>query len=211
MSLSVREQRTVRFVFLGAAGVGKTAIIHRFLHDRFESKHTRTVEELHSLEYDTDGARVCIEILDTSGSYPFPAMRALCIRTGDAFALVYSADEPDSFEEVQRLREEILELKGEKFAGITVVGNKADAENRSRVATGEIMRIVEEEWGAGFVETSAYSGENVTGVFRDLLEQVKLPSRVSPALRRRRQTMMRESIGTRKKPPMKKNNSCILS
>ncbi len=181
------------------------------LQDRFDSKYTRTVEELHALEYDTDGARVRIEILDTSGSYSFPAMRALCIRTGDAFALVYAPDEPDSLEEVQRFREEILALKGETFTGITVIENKADLGSRSRQATAEVMRAVEKDWGAGFVETSARTGENVTGVFRDLLQQMKLPSRVSPALRRRTQTMSGELTETRKKHPMKKNNSCILS
>lgn len=211
MSLSVRESRTVRFVFLGAAGVGKTALITRFLHDRFDTKYTRTVEELHALEYDTDGAKVRIEILDTSGSYAFPAMRALCIRTGDAFALVYAADEPDSLEEVQRLREEILEMKGEKFTGITVIENKADGDCRSRQATAEVMRTVEEDWNAGFVKTSARAGENVAAVFRDLLQQVQLPSRISPALRRRTQTMAIEAAGARKKPPMKRNSSCILS
>ncbi|XP_051992839.1 GTP-binding protein Rhes-like [Xyrauchen texanus] len=211
MSLMVQEQQTVRFVFLGAAGVGKTALITRFLQDRFDSKYTRTVEELHALEYDSDGERMRIEILDTSGSYAFPAMRALCIRTGDAFALVYAADEPNSLDEVQRLREEILEVKGEKFTGITVIENKADLSSRCRQATAQAMRTVEEDWGAGFVETSACTGDNVTGVFRDLLQHLKLPSHVSPALRRRRQTMTRESAGARKKPPMKKNNSCILS
>uniref|UniRef100_A0A3Q3WZC8 Uncharacterized protein n=1 Tax=Mola mola TaxID=94237 RepID=A0A3Q3WZC8_MOLML len=47
---------TVRLVFLGAAGVGKTALIHRFLHDRFERTYTRTVEELHVQEYDVAGS-----------------------------------------------------------------------------------------------------------------------------------------------------------
>ncbi len=197
--------------FWAPPGSEKTALITRFLQDRFDSKYTRTVEELHALEYDTDGARVRIEILDTSGSYSFPAMRALCIRTGDAFALVYAPDEPDSLEEVQRFREEILALKGETFTGITVIENKADLGSRSRQATAEVMRAVEKDWGAGFVETSARTGENVTGVFRDLLQQMKLPSRVSPALRRRTQTMSGELTETRKKPPMKKNNSCILS
>lgn len=98
-SLSVSERRTARIVSLGAAGVGRTALIARFRYDRFEPRHARTVEELHGFECDPDGdVRVRLEILDTSGSYEFPAMRALRIRTGDAFALVYSP------EEVRRLR-----------------------------------------------------------------------------------------------------------
>ncbi|KAG7491891.1 hypothetical protein MATL_G00009080 [Megalops atlanticus] len=210
-SLAVKEKTTVRLVFFGAAEVGKTALILRFLQDRFEHKYKRTVEELHSIEYEIDGAKIRIEIMDTSGSYSFPAMRKLCIRNSDAFALVYSIDDPESFEEVQRLREEILELKGDKFTPITVVGNKVDLENQRLVSTGEIMSTVELDWNASFVEASAKTSENVMGVFKELLQQVNLPSRLSPALRRRRETIPKDNAGVRRKPPMKKTNSCILS
>ncbi|MBN3323353.1 RAP1B protein, partial [Atractosteus spatula] len=211
MSLAVKEKTTVRLVFLGAAGVGKSALIRRFLQDRFESKHKRTVEELHSIEYDIDGTRIRIEIMDTSGSYSFPAMRKLCIRDGDAFALVYSIEDPDSFAEVRRLREEILELKGDKLTPIAVVGNKADLENQRQVPAEDILPTVELDWNATFLEASAKSSENVLGVFKELLQQVNLPSRLSPALRRRRETIPKDSAGARKRPPMKKTNSCIIS
>ncbi|KAM4603961.1 RASD family member 3 [Polymixia lowei] len=213
MSTSVRESGTVRLVFLGAAGVGKSALICRFLHDRFEQKYTRTVEELHALEYDTAGGAgtVRLEILDTSGSYSFPAMRELRIRHGDAFALVYAVDDPGSLEEVRRLREEILELRGGESAPITVVGSKADlTEAQGRVLlAADIMATVEREWDASFVEASARTGGNAVGVFRALLQQVDSPHRLSPAPRRRRETLPKQNVKTR--PPLKKNNSCILS
>ncbi|XP_029987434.1 RASD family member 3 [Sphaeramia orbicularis] len=203
---------TVRLVFLGAANVGKSALILRFLHDRFEHKYTRTVEELHALEYDTAGSgKMRMEILDTSGSYPFPAMRELCIRHSDAFALVYAVDDPGSFEEVRRLRDEILELRGAKNAPITVVGSKSDlthSDGRVLLAA-DVMAVVEDEWDANFVEASALTGGNTVGVFRALLQQVNLPHGLSPAVGRRRDTMPRPT--PKKRPPLKKTNSCILS
>ncbi|GAA6221641.1 GTP-binding protein Rhes-like [Lates japonicus] len=211
MSSSGRPN-TVRLVFLGAAGVGKSALIHRYLHDRFEHKYTRTVEELHVLEYDTVGSgKMRLEILDTSGSYPFPAMRELCIRHSDSFALVYAVDDPGSFQEVRRLRDEILELRGGKSAPITVVGSKADlTEAEGRVlSASDAMATVEGEWDANFVEASARTGANTVGVFRALLQQVDLPHRLSPAVCRRRDTVPRPAV--KKRPPLKKNNSCILS
>lgn len=206
-----RRPNTVRLVFRGAAGVGKTAPIHRFLHERFEHKYTRTVEELHVLEYDIAGSgKMRLEILDTSGSYSFPAMRELCIRHSDAFALVYAVDDSGSPEEVRRLRDEILERRGGKGAPITVVGSKADldeAEGRVLLA-GDVMATVEGKWGVDFVQASARTGGNTVAVFRALLQQVNLPCRLSPAVWRRRDTVPRLAL---KRPPLKKNNSCLLS
>ncbi|XP_070837067.1 RASD family member 3 [Chaetodon trifascialis] len=206
-----RRSHTVRLVVLGAAGVGKSALIHRFLHDGFQHKYTRTVEELHVLEYDTGSGKMRLEILDTSGSYPFPAMRELRIRHSDAFALVYAVDDPGSLEEVRRLRGEILELRGDKGAPIVVVGSKADlTDTEGRVLlTADVMATVEGEWHADFVETSARTGGNTVEVFRALLQQVNLPHRLSPAMWRRRETMPRPAV--KKRPPLKKNNSCVLS
>ncbi|XP_035491986.2 RASD family member 3 [Scophthalmus maximus] len=213
MSLSGRPS-TVRLVFLGAAGVGKTALIRRFLHDRFEHKYVRTVEELHVLEYDTAGSgKVRLEILDTSGSYSFPAMRELCIRHSDAFALVYAVDDAGSFEEARRLRDEILRLRGDKGAPITVVGGKSElSEAEGRVLpAGSAMATVEDEWDANFVEASARTGGNAVGVFRALLQQVKAPHRLSPAVSRRRDTAPAPAPAAKKRPPLKKHNSCALS
>ncbi|XP_061081048.1 ras-related protein Rap-1b-like [Conger conger] len=206
-----KENTVVRLVFLGAAGVGKTALIQRFLQDSFNHKYKRTVEELHSIEYDIDGAKIRIEIMDTSGSYSFPAMKKLCIRNSDAFALVYSIDNSESFEEVQRLREEILDIKDNAFAPITVVGNKLDLLTKREVPIKDSMCTVETYWNASFLETSAKCGVNVTEVFRELLQQVNLLSRVSPALQRRIQTIPKDSVRESKKPPMKKANSCSIS
>lgn len=202
----------VRLVFLGAARVGKSALIRRFLHDRFDHKYTRTVEDLHVLEYDTaKSGKMRLEILDTSGSYSFPAMREISIRHSDAFALVYAVDDAGSLEEVRRLRDEILELRGSKGAPITVVGCKADlteAEGRVLLAS-DVMATVEGEWGSNFVEASARTGGNAIGVFGALLQQVDVPHRLSPALCRRRDTEPTPAV--KKRPPLKKNNSCILS
>lgn len=208
MSLSVKEKNHIRLVFLGAAGVGKTALIHRFLQDTFDPKHRRTVEELHSTEYETaEGTQVTIEILDTTGSYEFPAMRKLSMRCGDAFALVYSVDNPESFEIVQRLREEILDAKEEKSPPMVVIGNKKDNGDAQKVFWDDVMGMVELEWNCRLLETSAKENLNVTEVFRELLREVNLPCRLSPALRKRRETIPNEQ---NRKPPMNKTNSCII-
>ncbi|XP_026856174.2 rasd family member 4 [Electrophorus electricus] len=208
MSVDVKEKTEVRLVFMGAAGVGKTALIQRFLQDSFEPKHRRTVEELHSREYEVAGVKVTVHIMDTSGSYAFPAMRKLSIQNGDAFALVYSVDDPESLEAVKSLRKEILEIKEDKLTPIVVVGNKADRDGERQVSAEDVLATVELDCNSCFLEASAKENANVMEVFRELLQQANLPSRLSPALCRRRETFPKNS-GAR--PPMNKTNSCTIS
>lgn len=208
MSLDVKEKTQVRLVFMGAAGVGKTSLIRRFLNDSFETKHRRTVEEMHSKEYEFSGVKVTVEILDTSGSYSFPAMRKLSIRNSDAFALVYSIDDAESLETVKNLRDEILEIKEDKLTPIVVVGNKSDRNESRQVSSQDVLAMVELDWNNNFLEASAKENEHVAEVFRELLQQTNLPRRLSPALRRRRETFPKDA-GFR--PPMNKTNSCTVS
>lgn len=59
-------------------------------------------------EYELDGASLTLDILDTSGAYQFPAMRALSISTADAFILVFAVDDADTWEEVKNLRQQVI-------------------------------------------------------------------------------------------------------
>lgn len=101
-----------RIVVFGSAKVGKSAIIRQFLYDQFCERYTRTVEDLFIAEYNlSNGASLTLEILDTTGSYQFPAMRALSISNGGAFILAYSVDDEDSWNEIKELRRQVTILR----------------------------------------------------------------------------------------------------
>ncbi|KAM9843564.1 ras-related protein Rap-2a-like [Aulostomus maculatus] len=208
MSSEEKRKTEVRLVFLGAAGVGKTALIQRFLKDTFEPKHRRTVEELHRKEYEVGGVKVTINIMDTSGSYSFPAMRKLSIQNSDAFALVYAVNDPESLEAVKSLRDEILEVKEDKYTPIVVIGNKIDCHSERQVSSEDVLSTVELDWNNSFLESSAKDNINVLEAFRQLLQQANLPIQLSPALFRRRETFPKQRS---QRPPMNKANSCLIS
>uniref|UniRef100_A0A4X1STG9 Dexamethasone-induced Ras-related protein 1 n=1 Tax=Sus scrofa TaxID=9823 RepID=A0A4X1STG9_PIG len=79
--LSIPAKHCYRMVVLGSPKVGKTAIVSRFLTGRFEDAYTPTVEDFHRKFYRIRGEVYQLDILDTSGNHPFPAMRRLSILT----------------------------------------------------------------------------------------------------------------------------------
>nr|CAD7572505.1 unnamed protein product [Timema californicum] len=186
-----------KIVMMGAAKVGKSSLISQFLYGTFSPKYKRTIEEMHHGDFNVGGVSLTLDILDTSGSYEFPAMRALSISSAEAFVLVYDITDADTFEEVRTLRDQIHETKGNTAVPIVVVGNKVDlAEEGSRqVEFSTTESVVTVDWENGFVESSAKDNTNVTLVFKELLAQAKVKYNLSPALRKkRRQSMARHSI-----------------
>ncbi|KAE8749582.1 hypothetical protein FOCC_FOCC003570 [Frankliniella occidentalis] len=179
-----------KVVVLGAAKTGKSSLIAQFLYNTFSPKYKRTVEEMHHGEFSVGGVNLTLDILDTAGSYEFPAMRALCMKSADAIVLVYDVTDADTFEEVRSTRDQVLEAKGGECP-IVVVGNKIDLlENKERqVDLQTTETVVTVDWENGFVEASAKDGTNVTQVFKELLSQAKVKYNLSPAMRRRRQSL----------------------
>lgn len=105
-AVQFKEQR--RIVVFGAAKVGKSTIIKQFLFNQFTKRHIKTVEDLYVADYNlSSGASLTLEILDTSGTYQFPAMRALSISNGNAFLLVFSVHSEDSWREIDDLRQQV--------------------------------------------------------------------------------------------------------
>ncbi|XP_022920295.1 ras-related protein Rap-2a [Onthophagus taurus] len=185
-----------KIVVMGAAKVGKSSVISQFLYGTFSTKYKRTVEEMHHGNFNVTGVNLTLDILDTSGAYEFPAMRALSISSADAFILVYDVTNADSFEEARALRDQIHETKGGTAVPIVIVGNKIDLTENRQVDTATTESVVTVDWENGFVETSAKENVNVTKVFKELLVQAKVKYNLSPALRRRR----RQSLPSQNDP-----------
>ncbi|KAH7985977.1 hypothetical protein HPB49_026177 [Dermacentor silvarum] len=207
----------VRIAVMGAARVGKSSLIQQFLYGRVPKQHNATVEELHRRDYGSANGgrhRLTLELLDTSGSYQFPAMRQLAITTAQAFILVYAIDDQESFEEVRRLRNEIQEARSELGKGmppVVVVGNKADLAFRRCVGYEVAETVATIDWEHGYVECSALEGLNVTQVFHEVLMQSKLPEVLTPSNRRRQSCPAQVHSHKRLYTNGAKRHSCIIS
>ncbi|NWW02608.1 RHES protein, partial [Oreocharis arfaki] len=193
-NLNVPAKNSYRMVVLGASRVGKSSIVSRFLNGRFEDQYTPTIEDFHRKVYNIRGDMYQLDILDTSGNHPFPAMRRLSILTGDVFILVFSLDNRESFDEVKRLQKQILEVKSclknktKESADLPMVicGNKNDhSEIFRKVRTDEGENLVSSDENCAYFEVSAKKNTNVDEMFYVLFSMAKLPHEMSPSLHRK--------------------------
>lgn len=122
------------------------------------------------------------------------ALTSLSPPAGDVFILVFSLDNRDSFEEVQRLKQQILDTKSclknktkeNADVPLVVCGNKGDRDFYREVEPREIQQLVgDDPRRCAYFEISAKRNSSLDEMFRALFAMAKLPSEMSPDLHRK--------------------------
>ncbi|XP_054749979.1 GTP-binding protein Di-Ras2-like [Lytechinus pictus] len=150
-----------RLVFFGAAQVGKSAIIRRFISQSFSEHYTPTVEDMFERPIDYQGKEIKLQILDTGGSFYFPAMHQLALNNGDLFVVVYSTDDTSSYHKALETCDEIAKTRGPGMP-IVVVANKNDLGRRVEQAEAELMFC---QWNTYQMESSAKEEDSIEEIF----------------------------------------------
>ena len=171
MSFNPSNRLRCRIVILGAPAVGKSAMLNRYLHGRFDHRYNPTMEEFHHVDITTRGRPMSLDIVDTSGQHKF--IGELSIAGANAFMLVFSIGDSKTFEYIADVRENILRTKGHDKTPIVVVGNKQDLDVRS-VDKSAMDLVVTVDWEYAYLETSAKENVEVTAAFDELLMYCQL-------------------------------------
>lgn len=166
----------------GDSGVGKTSLINRLVGLKFTLEHIPTVEDFHVKHLAFQNKKCELQIIDTSGTYEFPAMRRVAIDKADALVLVYSLDRHDSFTKLERYMDEIRASKSSTKCfekPVIVVSNKSDLPNMSeprfvdkRGLNVHVSLHLQVKYGCFWVDTSAKTGDNVEDAFHKVLDHL---------------------------------------
>lgn len=135
MATPVSHKSKYSIVVLGRGGVGKSALILRFLYDEFIEDYEPTKADcyLKKMVLKTHG-EVVLEVLDTAGEEIYPSLRENYLRSADGFLLVFSISDRDSLYSLKEFNDEILRVRGDETkVPCVVVATKSDLVEERKV------------------------------------------------------------------------------
>jgi len=157
-----------KVLLLGDAGVGKTSLIMRFVHNKFKSDYLLTIGmNVYSYALDVDGYRVSLSIHDIGGQKRFETFRQIFYKGSSGALFVYDITREASLRHVSQWVNE-LQQECKQCKDLVLVGNKVDLEELRAVPYEAGKRQSEQLGATSFIETSALSGQNVMDAFKHL-------------------------------------------
>ncbi|CAM4692768.1 hypothetical protein PO909_010797 [Leuciscus waleckii] len=168
------SNRVIKIAVIGGSGVGKTALVVRFLTKRFIGDYERNVGNLYSREVQIDGEQLAIQVQDTPGvqvnanGLSCTDQMSRSIQWADAVVMVYSVTDCRSFDHIGQLHQLVLRTHTDRSLPIILVANKADLLHVRRVDAQE-GPLLASALGCSFYEVSASEDySQVHGAFHRL-------------------------------------------
>ena len=161
----------VKIILIGDSGVGKTNIMSKFLKNQFmeESKATIGVE-FGSKLFNHEGHKIKAQIWDTAGQEKYKAITGAYYKGSKGALVVYDITQKKSFENIEKWVND-LKVAGDPKITINLIGNKSDLEDKRQVLKDQGEEKAR-SFGCAFLETSAYSGDNIEKAFNLMIKEI---------------------------------------
>ncbi|XP_065274098.1 ras-like protein family member 10A isoform X1 [Emys orbicularis] len=172
---------TLKVAVLGAPKVGKTAIIRQFLYNDFTDTYSPTgSRDIYRPSVIYNGNMYDMKIMDGEVAGPgslhslpqeWSDLKCRGLRNTNAIVLVYDICNPESFEYMKMIQQQILENRtgGTNEAPIIVVGNKRDQQKQRFMPRRTLSVLVKKSWKCGYMECSAKYNWHIVLLFKELL------------------------------------------
>lgn len=139
----------LKVVILGAQGVGKTSLVHRYTSGHFSAASVPSTIGASFLtkKLIIDGIKVRLQLWDTAGQERFRSMAPMYYRGANAAVVVYDITNPHSFEDVKTWIDELRQNVQDDLI-IHIVGSKLDLARHHRRVDLEEARMAIHQWTA---------------------------------------------------------------
>jgi small GTP-binding protein len=154
----------LKMILLGESGVGKTSIINRYFHDKFESNMTSTLSMSYvDKELTIGNKKIKLNIWDTIGQEKYRSISKLFLNETKIVLLVYDITNLDSFKELDYWHNLCKEsLDNTTILGIA--GNKEDLYLQQKVKDDEAEEYAK-KCGAMFTKLSCKENKHLLDEF----------------------------------------------
>lgn len=167
----------LKVCLVGEAAVGKTSLIHRFVHDQFTGEYIATLGTKvtkKDLKVEVPGTgrkdRIAVLIWDIMGQKKvLDLMREGYFHGAQGLLMVYDLTRPETLRELEGWRSFVENVVGDVPSYLLC--NKADLVDKGELETGE-LEAAKKRWGCPSILTSAKSGEGVEDAFEDLARRI---------------------------------------
>ena len=160
-----------KLIIVGDTNVGKTNIMSRYIKDQFNITSKSTIGvEFGTKILEIDNKKVKAQIWDTAGQERYKSITSAYYKGAKGAFIVYDITNKSTFESVDKWIKD-LNSYGDKNLTMLLIGNKSDLEDK-RIINKEEGEEKAKSFELGFIETSAYNGDNIDQAFDIMLKEV---------------------------------------
>ena len=160
-----------KVVLVGDSFVGKTNIMSKYIKNEFHEDSKATVGvEFGSKQFNVEGHSIKAQIWDTAGQERYKAITSAYYKGAKGAFIVYDITRKQSFESVDKWVNDVTAVADKKIT-IILIGNKSDLEDQRQVSK-EQGQDKANKLEIAFMETSAFSGENLDKAFDMMINEV---------------------------------------
>jgi small GTP-binding protein len=179
---SIEYDYLIKFLALGDSGVGKTTFLYQYTDGQFNPKFISTVgidfrekRVIYRPKTPPNGKpyRIHLQLWDTAGQERFRSLTTAFFRDAMGFILMFDLTSEQSFLNV---RNWLAQLQCHAYCedpDVILVGNKADREDARAISQTRAKELAD-KYSLQYIETSAYTAQNVKESIEMLLEKVML-------------------------------------
>ena len=154
-----------KLIIVGDSGVGKSCLSIKASRNYFEDFYSPTVGfEFLTFNVKVEDKTVKLQIWDTCGQEVYRSLISSFYRSASLAIIVYSIDNEESFNNIEKWLNDVKSQSNPNVK-IFLIGNKADLEDKRKVARIEGEKFYNDHKLSYFIETSAKTGFNVQNVF----------------------------------------------
>jgi len=164
----------LKVLLTGAAAVGKTSLVQRFIKNRFAANYKLTVGvDILTKDVEFKPSEVAtLSIWDIGGQQRFEFIRSTFYKGAAGALLVFDLTREQTYIETRKWLTEIRQFSNQNIPFV-LIGNKADlVEDVGEVIDTNEARAFAEKEGSIYIETSAKSGINVDDSFAELTRRI---------------------------------------